>query len=155
MLFWQLYGIWSKLCFSLYCLQTSDKHPESSPAPLQSWFSFMWLLVVSPHQKKSCRASIFLHPELAPCIVSIQLSSYLWIFIQTTGTLCVKWKRVLWRNVTVVGKWDHFFLFYWPADVTKWTALINQHRSFRNFCIQKYCNYNTGLIMSTCTIHCC
>ena len=58
------------------------------------------------------------------CTVSIRLTKCLWILAQTTGTGCAIQRRILWRTVSVVGKSDRYFLFYWSEDITEWTALV-------------------------------
>ena len=92
----------------------------------------MWVLVVPPHQRRVGWEDILLHSGphkdskfRAPCIVSIRLSKCLWILAPMTGTVCAKRRRVLWRNLNVVGISDHYFLFYRLVDITEWTALVS------------------------------
>ena len=96
-------------------------HPPYSPRLGSMWF------LAPPHQRKR-RVEIFPHSlqELGKALNSeLNASSpsdsqnAFWILAQTTGTVCAKRRRVHWRNVNVVGKSDHCFLFYWTADITK------------------------------------
>ena len=91
------------------------------------------------HDSELCNSSKF----RAPCTFSIKLSNCLWILVQMTETVFVKRRRVLWRNVNVVDKSNHYFLFYWPADITKWTALICTCRIYASF----HCDLSQYLVL--------
>ena len=80
----------------------------------QSWLSGNFHAFISGPRKGS--------KFRAPCTFSIRLSKCLWILVQTTGTVCSKRRRVLWRNVNVVGKWDCYF----PAYIDLRTSLNEQ-----------------------------
>ena len=46
----------------------------------------------------------------------IRLSIFFWILVQTTGTVCAKRRSTLMECKCC--------LFYWPVDITKWTAFV-------------------------------
>ena len=102
-------------------------HPHNNfdLAPCDVWLS----TPASFPQRKVGSAQTSLHSGphksgrfRALCIVSTRRSKCLWILAHTIGTACAKRRRVLWRNVNIVRKLDGYFLFYWPADIIKWTA---------------------------------
>ena len=133
-------------CHQLY-LKKMDPKAEQSPQsqghydlPKEPTFRFWpipltvstWLHVAfgcSPLNKKKLAGRNFfpsftsgpLKSSLfrAPCIVSIRPSICLWILAQTTGTVCTGRRRVLRRNVNVVDNSVHYFLFYWPPDMSQ------------------------------------
>ena len=46
--------------------------------------------------------------------------------IRREKTVGAERRRILWRNVSVVGKSDRYCLFYWPVDITWWTTIVRK-----------------------------
>ena len=85
----------------------------------------------------------------------IWLSKCLWILAQMTGTVWAKSRRVPWSwtnvNVVLVGKWDCYFLSYWPVDIMKWIMLIRL--SMKIICTVCRCACRHVCVCAVCLCH--
>ena len=138
-----------------YGLPKGASHPGSVPYPhtVLTWHHVT--LGCSPSLKKSHAGEAETLSHSGPhksrkfralCIVSIRLLKCLWFMAQTTGIVCARRRRALWRNVNGVGKSDHYFLFYGSADVTKWTALVGLHACA---CLTSHISVWKSIILAT------